>query len=204
VDFHATLQNRELVLTSENGQQYAVPLDQGGRHRIVAPDVKQLERLLQALEAVPGVFVLPADGGLLGAMTVSANLSLALRYGIDVDDAALRDWEYALQQAFGLCGLSEDRIHSIGREQPMRMDRMERWLIGFVRYLLRPSELLVLDRIFAGLSRRQAEAVIALESVYHEFHPFRPTLFVDLDTHGLPEIADCHTTIELETLVCPS
>ena len=202
--FHATLQGRELVLTHEAGQQLSFPLDRGGRYRIVAPEVTQLAPLFKALEAVPGVSVLPADGGLLGAMTVSANLSLALRYGVDADDATLRDWEYSLQQAFRLCGLSEDRIRSIGREQPMHLDRIERWLMGYVRYLLRPSELLVLDRIFAGLSRRQAEAVIALESVYHEFHPFRPTLFVDLDAHGLPEIADCRTTFELEAAVCPS
>lgn len=204
MDFHATLQGRELVLTSEGGPLLSLPLDQGGRYRMVAPDVAQLEQVLLALEAVPGVSVLPAEGGLLGAMTVSANLSLALRYGVEADDAALRNWEYVLQQAFRLCGLSEDRIRAIGREQPMNLDRIERWLIGYVRYLLQPSELLVLDRIFAGLSRRQAEAVIALESVYHEFHPFRPTLFVDLDTHGLPEIADCRRTFELEAMTCPS
>jgi hypothetical protein len=204
VGFHATLQGRELVLMGERGQQFSLPLDQGGRYRIVAPDGDQLAQLLQALEAVPGVCVLPADGGLLGSMSVSANLSLALRYGVDADAAMLRDWEYSLQEAFRLCGLSEDRIRSIGRERPMNLDRTERWLIGYARYLLRPSELLVLDRIFAGLSRRQAEAVIALESVYHEFHPFRPTLFVDLDTHGLPEIADCRTTFELEAQACPS
>lgn len=202
--FHATLQGRELVLTGEGGQRLSIPLDQGGRYRIVGPEANQLEPLLQALEAVPGVSVLPAEGGLLGAMSVSANLSLALRYGVETDDATLRDWEDALQQAFRRCGLSDDRIRSIGREQPRHLDRMERWLIGYVRYLLRPSELLVLDRLFAGLSRRQAEAVIALESVYHEFHPFRPTLFVDLDTHGLPEIADCRKTFELEAVACPS
>lgn len=202
--FHATLQARELVLTAEGGTLLTLPLDQGGRYRMVVSDVSQLEHLLQALEAVPGVSVLPAEGGLLGAMTVSANLSLALRYGVDADDATLRDWDYVLQQAFRLCGLSEDRIRSIGRELPMHLDRMERWLIGYARFLLRPCELLVLDRVFAGLSRRQAEAVIALESVYHEFHPFRPTLFVDLDAHGLPGIADCRATIELEAAACPS
>jgi ABC-type branched-subunit amino acid transport system ATPase component len=204
VSFHATLQGRELVLTGEGGPLLSLPLDQGGRYRLVAPDGPTIEQVLHALEAVPGVAVLPAEGGLLGAMTVSANLSLALRYGVEADEAMLRDWEQALQMAFRLCGLSEDRIRHIGREQPMHLDRIERWLIGYARYLLRPSELLVLDRIFSGLSRRQAEAVIALESVYHEFHPFRPTLFVDLDTHGLPEIADCRTTFELEAAVCPS
>jgi hypothetical protein len=204
VSYSATIQSRTLVLTGDGATLLSLPLDQGGRYRIVAPDMAQLEQLLPALEAVPGVSVLPAEGGLLGTMTVSANLSLALRYGVDADEAMLKDWEHGLQLAFRSCGLSEDRIRNIGREQPMALERIERWLIGYVRYLLRPSELLVLDRIFTGLSRKQAEAVIALESVYHEFHPFRPTLFVDLDTHSLPEIPDCRSTFDLEAQACPS
>jgi hypothetical protein len=204
VNFKATLRGRELVLTGEGGPLLSLPLDQGGRHRIVAPDAVVLEQLLAALETVPGVSVLPAEGGLLGAMTVSANLSLALRYGVEADEVALRDWEDALELAFRLCGLSEDRIRSIGREQPMHLERIERWLIGYVRHLLRPGELLVFDRIFAGLSRRQAEAVIALEAIYHEFHPFRAILFVDLDAHSLPVIPDCRSTLELEAAACPS
>jgi hypothetical protein len=201
--FGATLQGRELVLAGEDGPLLTLPLDQGGRHRIVVSDVVLLEKLLQALEAVPGVSVLPADGGLLGAMTVSANLSLALRYGVDADEVALRDLERALELAFRLCGLSGDRIRNIGREQPMYLDRVERWLIGYVRHLLRPPELLVHDRIFAGLSRKQAEIVIALEAIYHEYYPFRSTLFIDLEGHFMPVIP-CRSTLELEAAACPS
>ena len=202
--FQATLQGRELLLSGDGGPLLTLTLDQGGRHRVLVPDAALLQQLLTALETVPGVCVLPADGGLLGAMSVSANLSLALRYGVDAEEVALDDWENALVLAFRLCGLSEERIRSIGREQPMHLERIERWLIGYVRYLLRPCELLVFDRIFAGLSRAQAQAVIALETVYHQFHPFRPTLFVELDAHSLPVIPDCRPTLELEGAPCPS
>jgi len=201
--FSATRQGRELVLTGEGSPLLTLPLDQGGRHRIVVPDVVLLEQLLRALEAVPGVSVLPADGGLLGAMSVSANLSLALRYGFDADELALRDLERALELAFRLCGLSGDRIRNIGHEQPMHLDRVERWLIGYVRYLVRPSELLVLDRIFTGLSRKQTETVIALEAIYHEYYPFRSTLIIDLDGHSMPVIP-CRSILELEAAACPS
>lgn len=202
--FHATLQARELVLTGEGGTLLTLPLDQGGRYRAVAPDVHGVEHMLAALEAVPGVSVLPADGGLLNAMSVSANLSLALSYGVEADHVLVRDWEFALRHGFQMCGLPQERIRSIGREQPLQLDRLERWLIGYVRYLLRPCELLVLDRVFAGLSRRQVATLMTMESVYHAFHPFRPTLFVDLDTHGLPEILDCRATFALEAAACPS
>lgn len=205
MDWQTTLEQRSLVLRDTSGQALLnVAFDRGGRYRVLAPDEDTIESLVDALEAVPGVSVLPTQGGLLGAMTVSANLSLALCYGVDADEAMVRDWDSTLTLALRVCGLSADRVASIGHEQPMNLDRMERWLVGFARYLLRPPELLVLDRAFAGLSRRQAKSVMALEAVYRQFHPFRPTLFVDLDSHGLPDMQDCCQLLELETNTCPS
>ena len=195
----ATLELRTLVLTVDDEPRLRIPIDQGGRHHIVAPDAASIGQIVDALETCPGVGVLPANGGLLGAMTVAENFALALRYGADPQDDAAGEWQHALQLAFQHCGVPEERIRSIGRERPMSLDRIERWLIGFVRNLLRPPELLVLDRVFGGLSRRQVEAVIALEAVYHEFHPFRPTLFVDIDSHELPALPDCMTHLNLET-----
>ncbi|OHC66279.1 MAG: hypothetical protein A3H93_20170 [Rhodocyclales bacterium RIFCSPLOWO2_02_FULL_63_24] len=197
------LEQRTLTLGADGGQRLAIPLDQGGRHRIVAPDAATAERVVAELEACPGVGVLPASGGLLGAMSVAENFALALRYGADPQETTAGEWQHTLQLAFELCGLPQERILSIGRERPMHLERIERWLVGFVRNLLRPPELLVLDRVFGGLSRRQAEAVIALEAVYHDFHPFRPTLFVDIDSHELPAVPGCLNRLELEALACP-
>ncbi len=197
------LEQRTLLLTSNGEQRLAIPLDQGGRYRIIAPDAATTQCVVEAFEAWPGVGVLPANGGLLGAMTVAENFSLALRYGADPLEDAASEWQHALQLAFQLCGLSEERIQSIGRERPMSLERVERWMVGFVRNLLRPPELLVLDRVFGGLSRRQAAAVISLEAVYHDVHPFRATLFVDIDTHELPVVPDCMNRLELESLECP-
>lgn len=207
--WEAVRQQRQLCLRHGGEAALRLPLDQGGSYRLVAPDLASIDAALAALETVPGVAVLPTDGGLLGTMTVSANLSLALSYGVEVDAQARRDLDHSLRLAFKLCGISEERQRSLAREQPMRMERQERWLAGFMLQLMRPSELLVFDRAFAGLSRRQAETVIALTSVYHEFHPFRPTLFVDLDAHGLPELPQCRSTVELgaespEVQTCPS
>jgi len=197
------LEQRTLVLTCDGEQRLMIPLDQGGRHRIVAPDAATIQCVVDAFETCSGVGILPASGGLLGAMTVAENFALALRYGADPQDDAASEWQHALQLAFQLCGVPQERIGSIGRERPMSLERVERWLIGFVRNLLRPPELLVLDRIFGGLSRRQAEAVIALEAVYHDVHPFRPTLFVDIDSHELPAVPDCLNRLELEAIECP-
>jgi ABC-type branched-subunit amino acid transport system ATPase component len=204
VGWSAAIRQRRLALCHDEQAVLELPLDHGGRYRLVLPDEEGIAATVAMLEAVPGIAVLPGDGGLLGAMTVSANLSLALGYGREVDAQTRRDWDHMLQLAFRLCGVSEERVHRLGAEQPMRLERMERWLAGFVLHLMRPPELLVIDRAFAGLSRRQAETLLRVEAVYHEFHPFRPVLFVDLDAHGLPDLPGCRRVVEFEGQACPS
>lgn len=188
------IDDRRLVLADGDVRLLELPLDEGGRHRVVVADSATASAVVAALEVCPGVRVLPGGGGLLGALTVAENFALALRYDADADDS--RDWETELENALLLCGVPARRIATLGRERPMNLDRTERWTVGFVRYLLRPPELLVIDRLFAGLARRQADALIAVESAYHRRHPFRAVLFVDLDSHELPDLPDCKTTSE--------
>lgn len=191
----ARMEGRRFVLADGATPCLTLPLDQGGRHRLVVGDSATAHAVVAALESCSGVRVLPGGGGLLGALTVAENFALALRYDADPDDP--RDWEAELEAALLLCGLPEHRIATLGRDRPMNLDRIERWTVGFVRYLLRPPELLVIDRLFAGLARRQADALIAVESAYHRRHPFRTVLFVDLDGHELPELPDCNSLSEL-------
>lgn len=200
---HATLADRRLRLaTGDAGDDVVLdlPLDQGGRHRLVAPDGATAAAAVAALEALPGVGVLPANGGLLGALTVAENFHLVLRY--DETDTPLDVLDPDLDAALALCGLAPERIAALGRARPLALDRVERWTLGFARHLLRPPELLVIDRAFAGLARAQADALAALQAVYHRRHPFRPALFVDLDSHELPALADCRHTIALAETPC--
>ncbi len=197
-DFHATIDARRLSLFDGRELRLALSLDEGGRHRLVVPEAATARQVVMALERCAGVGVLAEDGGLLGAMTVAENFSLALRYDSEPGDS--RDWERDLETALQLCGLPAERLNTLGREQPMNLDRMERWAVGFARCLLRPPELLVIDRAFAGLARRQADALIAVEAAFHQRNPFRPVLFIDLDSHELPTLPDCRTLVDLTEL----
>lgn len=199
-EFTAGIEGRDLFLAAGEVRQLTLPLDQGGRHRLVIADSASAQQVVEALESCPGVGVLPADGGLLGALTVADNFALALRYGSEFDDIP-RD-ELDLAAAFSLCGLAVERVALLGRAQPMNLERVERWTLGFVRWLLRPPELLVIDRLFSGLTRRQADGLIALEMVYHRRHPFRTVLFVDLDSHELPELPECRSLTRLAETLC--
>jgi len=186
--WQATLDGRALRLAEEGTTRLVAPLDEGGRYRVVVPDVAAAKEIVAAFEAVPAVGVLAGSGGLLGAKTVAENFALALHFGSGADEESGLDRDEDLKVALRLCGLPEARVAEIGREQPMNLSRPERWLLGFARCLLLPPELLVFDRAFSGLTRREADAVVALSELYGDYHPFRPVVFVDLDTHELPAI----------------
>ena len=208
MSFQAVLRQRQLHLSHATQPLLALPLDQGGRWRLVLPDDAGVEAAVEALESTPGVAVLPAQGGLLGSMSVAANLSLALRYGQEADAATLRGWEHKLELVLSLFGVSQTQLRRLGQALPMQLGQLERWLLGLALRVMRPPEVLVLDRAFAGLSRRQSESVLAMLEVYHALHPFRPILCVDLDAHSLPALPQCRGTVGLGTQVlepaCPS
>jgi ABC-type lipopolysaccharide export system ATPase subunit len=197
----AAIDSRRLVLRADDAPCLDLALDEGGRHRLVVDDIADARRAVASLESCPGVGVLTASGSLPGAMTVAESLALALRYGQEDIDA--RDDEREMEAALQLCGLTSQRIATLGREQPMKLARMERWTIGLARWLLRPPVLLVIDRLFAGLTRREAVALTATQAIYHRRHPFRTALFVDLDSHELPELPECRSVTHLAEAACP-
>ena len=198
----ASIAGRRVQLRADGASCLDLALDEGGRHRLVVDDIAAARRVVTSLEACPGVGVLTAAGSLPGAMTVAESLALALRYGQEEIDA--QDDEREMEAALLLCGLSPQRIAELGFEQPMKLARLERWAIGLARWLLRPPELLVIDRLFAGLTRREAESLIATESIYHRRHPFRTALFVDLDSHELPVLPECRSVTHLAETPCHS
>jgi ABC-type glutathione transport system ATPase component len=197
----AAIDARRLVLRAGDAFRLELALDEGGRHRLVVEDIASARRAVASLESCPGVGVLTATGSLPGAMTVAESLALALRYGQEETEPG--DDEHEMEAALQLCGLTPQRIATLGSEQPMKLARTERWTIGLARWLLRPPELLVIDRLFAGLTRREAEELTATEAIYHRRHPFRTALFVDLDSHELPELPECRSVTHLAEAPCP-
>lgn len=196
----ASIGDRRLVLRVGEQACLELPLDEGGRHRLVVEDIATARRAVAAIETCSGIGVLGASGSLPGAMTVAESLALALRYGQEEVDA--EDDEREMEEALRFCGLPAGRIAGLGGEQPMSLPRAERWTIGLARWLLRPPDLLVIDRPFAGLTRREAEHLVATQAIYHRRHPFRAALYVDLDSHELMELLDCRGVTHLAEVSC--
>ncbi len=60
------MEGRRLVMADGDTPCLTLPLDQGGRHRLVVGDSATAHAVVAALEACPGVRILPGGGGLLG------------------------------------------------------------------------------------------------------------------------------------------
>jgi ABC-type branched-subunit amino acid transport system ATPase component len=177
------VQSRSITLQPADGIAIVIRLDHGGSYNLMCPHANEVETLVAELELTPGVAILPQDGGLLGRMTVAENLSLALGFGRADEESSQAEYEADLRTALRLCGVSDMRLATIGWEKPIVMDTVDRWMIGLIRNILVPPELLVIDRVYAGLSRIQAKAVAGIEAVFRKYHPFRPVLWLDVESH---------------------
>lgn len=199
----ACLRGRTLELALPGGRVVDLPLDQGGGVRIIVPQSDAVAPLLLSLEPLPGVSVLPADGGLLGGTSVAGHFALALgQQGTAYEDGRAA-WEHRLLLAWQMCGVGEDEARRLGRALPQTLSRGERWLAGLVLQMLRPLDVLVLDRPYAQLSRREMDRTTACLDAFRRFHPFRPLLLIDVDVPGLPVLPWLRDTVTWEESACP-
>jgi len=169
----------------------------GGVYRALAGQAQIVESVVAACDCVEGVHVMPGDGGWLATMPFAAQLALALRHGVPDRIEEADDTQQRLAMALRVCQVDEAQLRSWMTQPAQRMPRMLRWRMGLVLRLVRPAELLVLERAFAGLSRQQAQTVLDLVEAYQQIYPFRPLLLLDLDTHDLPSPPQLREVAEL-------
>ena len=199
----ACLHGRTLALTLAPGQTLRLPLDHGGGARVVVSHDDGVGPLLRCLEPIPGVSVLPMEGGLLAGMSVSSHFALALGLHGRVPEEGRPALDQRLRLAWALCGVGEDEARRLGRAMPQALTPGERWLAGLVLQMLRPLDVLVLDRPFARLSRREMAQACEQLDAFRRFHPFRPLLLIDVDVPGLPSLPWLRDTVVCEEATCP-
>jgi ABC-type uncharacterized transport system YnjBCD ATPase subunit len=199
----ATLADRQLHISLGGDGFLSIPLDTGGKYRLRLQNSGEADAVVLAIESIANIAVLTADGGVLNGFTVFENLQLAMHYGLPLSEREDRQWQSDAHLAMRLCGLDEDALRSFGNAICADLSDTHRWMVGLVRNILCPPDILVLDRTFAGLSRQHVDSRIAMQSVFHTFHPFRPALFVDVDSYELPLIPNCKAEFELGAEPCP-
>lgn len=155
-----------------------IALDHGRQAQLVLTEATSAAALAATLARLPQVGLLPAEGGLPATLPVAESLALALTW--EREPALGSSWDPRLELAFGLCGFTLEESSALSRGRPLDLPRSIRWRLGLVRYLVRPPELLVLDRVFAGLAPAEAGAVRDGIAAFHALYPFRAMLRIDL------------------------
>ena len=201
---NASLRDRVLELILQSQRRLRLALDHGAGVRIVVGHSDDVPPILRSLEPLSGVSVLPADGGLLGGTSVAGHFALALGQHGTAQDEVRGAWEYRLLMAWQMCGVGEAEARRLGRALPQTLTQSERWLSGLVLQMLRPLDVLVVDRAFAQLSRREMTHVCGHLEAFRRFHPFRPLLLIDVDVPGLPELPWLRETVMWEEATCLS
>jgi ABC-type nitrate/sulfonate/bicarbonate transport system ATPase subunit len=203
MNFQAIWADGQLRLTRGDGEFVAIAANSGGAYRLRLPNSEQADAAVNALESIARIAVLPSNGGVLGGLTVFENLDLPLHFGLQLAEREDQNWKNIAQLALRQCGLADEQIAVFGKTICADLSNTHRWMVGLVRNILRPPEILVLDRTFSGLSRQHVESRAAMQSAYHLFHPFRPALFVDVDSYELPRISHCKAEFEMGGELCP-
>lgn len=193
-------QQRRITIAGflENGRRrLEIALDHGMQAHLVLAATAEADALIRACEAVPAMGLLPADGGLPATLPVATSLALALTW--DREPALGSSWDQRLELAFTLCGFTTEESAALGRRRPLDLPRMTRWRLGLIRHLVRPPDLLILDRVFDGLAPAEANIIHDGLALFHTLHPFRATLRIDLAAHDASR-----GTLSPEAVPCPS
>lgn len=177
------------------GHRLEIALDHGEQAHLVLTEAAAADALATALALSPRIGLLPADGGLPATLPVAESLALALTW--DGEPALGSTWDRRLEQAFDLCGFTAIERATLSRQRPLELTRSTRWRLGLIRYLVRPPELLVCDRTFAGLSPAEADIANNGMAIFHALHPFRAMLRIDLAARARHVIAPMEVS-------CPS
>ena len=173
------------------GSGLTIRLDCGATYRTICQTSAQAQLILDYLEGCDGVAIVGQDGGLLNHLSLRENLRLPSTYHLS--GSSLADIDRDTLDLLFACDhvKSAETLERWMCSSPSSLSRLEKRLAAFVRALLSRPQILVLDHVFAGLTRSEVERVLDWRRRFHQYFPFRTLIFVDSDVHGLPDLADC-------------
>lgn len=178
------------------GQTLTIDVEAGGVHRLVCDDPRMLAELVEALGELPGVSVLPPDGGLLGGMTVGANLALALSDGVRPAPVSLDEPLTQLLSA----AMPAQRMAQLHRLSVSDLNPLEAWTVGWVIDVLRAlgrhatrTDLLVLDRPATHLNHTQQQVMMTMVAQHSRAYPQHTLLWLERAADVALDLPHLHT-----------
>lgn len=170
-----------LILSLQGQDATQSLLRTGYSYCIVVNSQTQRFDLLQGLAGQPGAAVVSEKGGLISNLRIWENILLPVQYH-DVQISGGADAKIA--QLFAQCGLGDpEQQTELLRKLPDQLTSYERRLVGFVRAMLVEPELLVLDCIYEGLAKEDADKVGHFDRIFHLYFPFRTSVLISFEEH---------------------
>lgn len=166
----------------------------GATYRITANGATACSRLVHEALRHPQAELVPRTGGLLINLSVLENVLLPAVYHRRVAD---RDVAALVYREFEACGLERAQADALCEREIPQLNAFERRLVALVRSLLMRPAVLLLERIFEGLTARDMARVAGFAGHYRRAVAGGTLVLFDLAGMSCPEIAaDVHAEAE--------
>lgn len=170
-----------IEVTCRTGPPVRVAASSGLTCRIVTGDTRACTQLVQHFLACPAVELVPRSGGLLSNLSVLENVVLPVVYHGRTRGPDLTELVY---DGFEACGVARAATDVLCQRPAHDLDEVERRLVAVVRSLLMRPGMLVMERIFEGLSEHEMERAVLFASCYRRV--VADGTLVYLDVAGMP------------------
>jgi ABC-type transporter Mla maintaining outer membrane lipid asymmetry ATPase subunit MlaF len=158
----------------------------GRTYRITTASDVACRRLVQEALRCPAAELVPRSGGLLSGLSVLENVVLQAVYHHRIARPQLAELVY---EEFEACGLDRRQAEALCETAVPDLDEFERRLVALVRSLLMRPAVLVMERIFEGLTARDVERVGRFGDYYRRAVASGTVIVFDLAGMPSPEIA---------------
>lgn len=162
-----------------------VVLASGCTYQITARCEAASSRLVQEALLCPAGELVPRSGGLLSNLSVLENILLPAMYHRRVSGQGLAGLVY---QGFEACGLERPQADALCDRAVTDLDSFGLRLVALVRSLLLRPALLLMERIFEGLTEHDMERVSRFAGYYRRVVAGGTLVFFDLAGMPRPEV----------------
>lgn len=157
----------------------------GRSYHVTARSAPALNRLVQEALDCPMAELVPHSGGLLAHLSVLENIVLPVVYHQRVATPQLAELVYA---EFEACGLDRSQVEALCGRAVINLGEFDRRLVALVRSLLMRPAVLVMERIFEGLTALDVERVAGFSGFYRRAVAGGTLVYFDLAGMPCPEI----------------
>jgi ABC-type transporter Mla maintaining outer membrane lipid asymmetry ATPase subunit MlaF len=173
------------ILLQCGGGPLSIAPASGRTYRVVARDAAACNRLVRDALRSPHPELVPRMGGLLAGLSVLENILLPAIYHRRVAERGVADVVY---REFEGCGLARAQAEGLCSRAVTELGAFDRRLVALVRALLMRPAALLLERVFDGLTERDAARAARFGQYYRHAVPAGTVVFFDLAGMACPDV----------------